>query len=244
MPGPVSARGRVTHAPAPCPVLAHGFAGRLTVPVRTQLLSLGRESRFQPGDFLLREGEQPDHVLLLILGRVKVTSAADNGYAAVFGVRGPGDLLGEMACLNRCTRSATVSALDQVAARNIPGTQFLDFVGRNPEAGVALAELISCRLRAANRRRLEFGAYPVRRRLALVLVDLDQWHGVSALGNANRRDVNLALSQADLAGLTGSSLESAAKAFRELARRGIVRMRRNRGVTILDITALREIADP
>lgn len=168
---------------------------------------------------------------------------ANNGYTAVLGIRGPGDLVGEMACLDGCVRSATVSALDSVTTRVVSGPEFRDFVGREPTAGIALAELISCRLRAANRRRLEFGAFPVRRRLALVLVDLDLWHGVSAPGDENRRDINLALCQADLAGLVGSSLESAAKAFRELARQNIIRMRRGRGVSILDIAALREIAD-
>jgi CRP/FNR family transcriptional regulator, cyclic AMP receptor protein len=223
------------------PVLECGFAGRLALAARDRLLALGAESRFRPRDFLLREGDRSDHVLLLIRGRVKSTSAADNGYAVVLGIRGPGDLVGEMACLNRYPRSATVSALDPVLARTIPGNEFLHFVGREPGAGIALAELIASRLRAANRRRLEFGAFPVRRRLALVLLDLERWHGVPAPGGQNQRDIDLALSQADLAGLVGSSLESAAKALREFARQGILRTRRRR-VTVLDCAALRQIA--
>lgn len=207
-----------------------------------QLLSLGRESRFRIGDHLLHEGDRSDHVLLLLRGRVKTTSSADNGYAAVLGIRGPGDLLGEMACLDGCARSATVSALDPVVVRTIPGPEFLGFVSREPGAGLALAELISCRLRAANRRRLEFGAFPVRRRLALALVDLDQWQGAAVPGSANQRVIDLALSQSDLAGLVGSSLEAAAKAIRELSRQNIIRMRRGQGVIILNRAALSQIA--
>jgi CRP/FNR family transcriptional regulator, cyclic AMP receptor protein len=246
MSGPIRTKGRVGHAElstttAYRPVLACGFAGGLTSDARNRLLSLGAESSSRPGDFLLREGDRSDHVLLLIRGRVKTTSAADNGYAVVLGIRGPGDLVGEMACLDGYPRSATVSALDPVLARIIPGTEFRQFVGREPGAGIALAELIASRLRAANRRRLEFGAFPVRRRLALVLVDLERWHGVPASQGQNQRDIDLALSQADLAGLVGSSLESAAKAIREFAAQDILRTRRRR-VTILDCAALRQIA--
>jgi CRP-like cAMP-binding protein len=203
---------------------------------------IGATQRFRPGEFLLREGERSDHVLLLAHGRVKLTSTAENGYVVVLGIRGPGDLVGEMAGLDSRPRSATVVALDPVLARLISGSDFRGFIDREREAGIALAELIASRLRAANRRRLEFGAFPVRRRLVLVLLELERWHGVSAPDDRNRRDIDLALSQADLAGLVGSSLESAAKAIRDLARLGIIRTRR-RHVTILDRAALGALTD-
>jgi CRP/FNR family cyclic AMP-dependent transcriptional regulator len=222
-------------------VLAHGFAGRLTPKARDRLLTLGATCRFQPGELLLREGERSDHVLLLVHGRVKLTSMAENGYAVVLGIRGPGDLVGEMAGLDSHPRSATVLALDPVLARVITGSDFRGFIDQERGAGIALAELIASRLRAANRRRLEFGAFPVHRRLVLILLDLERWYGVSAPDDRNCRDIDLSLSQADLAGLVGSSLEAVAKALRDLGRQGIIRTKR-RHVTILDRTALGELA--
>jgi CRP-like cAMP-binding protein len=198
--------------------------------------------RFQPGDCLLRESEDSDHVLFLVQGRVKVTSTAVNGYAAVLGIRGPGDLLGELAGLDGSPRSATVTALDPVLARNISGPEFHRFIGDHSGAGIALAELIASRLRAANQRRLEFAAFPVRRRLALILLDLERWYGVNTVDDPNHRDIDLALSQLDLAGLVGSSLEAVARAIRSFAREGIVQIRRRR-ITILNRSALAEIAD-
>lgn len=210
--------------------------------MRAELLTLGAPARFRPGDCLLRESERSDHVLLLIQGRVKVTSMADNGYAVILGIRGPGDLVGELASLDGNPRSATVTALDPVLARSIPGPEFHRFIGAHPVAGIALAELIANRLRAANQRRLEFAAFPVRRRLALTLLDLDRWYGVGFGTDPDYRDIDLALSQLDLAGLVGSSLESVSKVIRGFAREGIVRTRR-RHVTILDRTALANVAN-
>ena len=202
--------GAQPHGVAGREVPANGIAGRLTLGARDRLLTLGAACRFQPSEFVLREGERSDHVLLLTHGRVKLTSRAENGYAVVLGIRGPGDLVGEMAGLDSHPRSATVVALDPVLARIMSGSDFRDFIDHE--------------------------------RLALVLLDLDRWHGVGTSADGNCRDIDLALSQADLAGLVGSSLESAAKAIRDLARQGIIRTRR-RHVTILDRSALGKLAD-
>jgi CRP-like cAMP-binding protein len=173
---------------------------------------------------------------------VKVTRVAENGYAAILAIRGPGDLVGEMAVVDGGTRSATVTALDSVSALVIAGTAFNDFIDQEQGAGLALAELMASRLRFSDRQRLEFAAFPVQRRLSLVLLELERWYGVSAADDPAHRDIDLALTQPDLAGLIGSSPDSTAKAIQDLARRGIVRNSR-RHVTIIDRAALAEIAD-
>lgn len=228
-----------------CParvIFACGFAGKATPRMRDRLLALGATRCFRSGEFLLREGERTEHVLLLLEGRVKVTSTAENGYTAVLGVYGPGDLVGEMAGLDHSPRSATVTAMDLVHARVIDGAAFRNFIDSETEAGVALAKLIASRLRMANRWRLAFAAFPVRRRVALALLDLEQWYGVNVPGDALRRDIDLPLPQADLAGLIGSSLEAVAQALRGLAGQGIITTGRRR-IGILNKQALAEVAD-
>jgi CRP/FNR family transcriptional regulator, cyclic AMP receptor protein len=190
---------------------------------------------------LLSEGDRSTHLLLIARGRVKVSRVAANGYALVLAIRGPGDLLGEMVAVDGGARSATVTALDPVTVLVIPAAAFADFLGEEQGASLALAELMAWRLRAADRQRLEFAAFPVQRRLSLVLLDLERWYGKNAADNPAHRDIDLALSQSDLAGLVGSSLDSLAKAIRDLARREIVRTRRRR-VTIIDRAALAAVA--
>lgn len=234
---PDISRRTLTQEATPPP---QGFAGLLASSARSRLRTLGVPTTYRPGDFLLRQGDRSNYVLILMRGRVKITSIARNGYEAVLAIRGPGDLIGEMSGLNNRPRSSTAIALDTVDARVIDGREFRAFVDSEAGAGLALAELISSKLRAANQRRLEFAAFPVRRRLAQVLADLEKWHGVIS-PDGNRMDIDLTLSQADLAGLTGSSLEAAAKAIRELSRCRIIATRR-RHVAILDSGALRRLA--
>lgn len=190
---------------------------------------------------MLREGDRSTHLLLITRGRVKVTRVAANGYAVVLAIRGAGDLVGEMALLDRGARSASVTALDPVSALLITAKKFDGFLDEEQGASLALAELMACRLRAADRQRLEFAAFPVQRRLSLVLLDLERWYGVSAADDPAQRDIDLALSQPDLAGLIGSSVDSLAKAIQDLSRRGIVRTGR-RHITIVNRAALAEVA--
>src|ERR1700761_2795336 len=192
----------------------HGFLSRLTPSTRARLVAAGKPQRYEIGTALLREGERSQHVIALVKGRVKITSTAPNGYEAVLGIRGPGDLVGEMAVLGGYPRSAGAVALDRVDTLIVSGPDFTRIIDQERGAGVKLAELIAARLRAANRSRLEFGAYPVRKRLAIVLQDLDSWYGIPRADGSGCTDIDLALSQGDLAGLIGASLEAAAKTIR------------------------------
>lgn len=226
-------------APAPETTLpSRGFLGHLGPNATKVLLGLGRKCGYEKGELLLREGDRSRHVALLLSGRVKVFTTAPSGYEAVLAIRGPGDVVGELACVDAKPRSATVVALGTVNARVIHERDFENFLTDHPGAEKVLIQMVVGRLRAANRRRLEFGAYPVQQRLAMVLLDLEQWYGRECeLG----RDIDLVLSQLDLAGLVGASLEAVSKAVRTLTQAGILATRR-RHVTILQIHALRQVA--
>jgi len=93
-------------------------------------------------------------------------------------------------------------------------------------------------LRSADRRRVEFGGYDTRHRLAALLLEFAEQHGV-ADDHVIRIDV--ALSQDDLAGLIGASRESVARALAALRSRGAVATHRRR-VDVTDVDLLRRLA--
>ncbi|MFD0852081.1 cyclic nucleotide-binding domain-containing protein, partial [Actinomadura adrarensis] len=68
-------------------------------PMRQRLIAAGTGRRFRPGQTLLRQGEPAFHVLLLVSGRVKVLLTMSDGEVLLLAVRGPGELLGEIAAL-------------------------------------------------------------------------------------------------------------------------------------------------
>ncbi|WP_075020776.1 Crp/Fnr family transcriptional regulator [Actinomadura madurae] len=82
------------------------------------LVAAGAERRFGAGDVLLRQGDPATHVLLLTAGRVKALMTLPDGQVLLLAVRGPGELLGEIAVLGGGDRSARASASRRSARRS------------------------------------------------------------------------------------------------------------------------------
>lgn len=215
-----------------------GFAGELTAQELDDLASRGVRRPFRRGAFVMTEGEASDHVAVLLAGRVKVSSYATDGKEVVLAVRGPGELLGDFSALDGAPRSATVSALEAIEALMIPAERFKAFLQDHPRLAVLLLQTWSRRVRDADRKRVEFGAYDTPARVARRLIELVERFG-EADGASMR--ISLSLTQDELAGWTGASREAVSKALREFRDRGWISTGR-RAITVLDVESLRSRA--
>lgn len=217
---------------------ARSFLGSLPEPVRTGLLRLGTRCRYIREEVLICEGDRSNHVVLLRSGFVKVTARLDNGHEALLAIRVGGDVVGEMAAMDDAPRSATVTACGEIAASIVREADLRHFLGVHPEAALALAGIVAQRLRWANRRRAEFGGYPVKVRLARVLADLAASYGLRV---PRGLVIGVDLTQPELAALTGSAEVTIHKALAELRKDGLITTGYRR-TTVLDLVRLREIA--
>ena len=59
-----------------------------------ELRGLGRVRRYPVGERLFHEREPGNAVLVLLAGRVKLTSTTESGREALLGIRVPGELIG------------------------------------------------------------------------------------------------------------------------------------------------------
>jgi CRP-like cAMP-binding protein len=115
---------------------------------------------------------------------------------------------------------------------------FKTFLSDNPRVGLLLLQMLSRRLRDADRKRIEFGAFDTIGRVARRLVELADDYG-EATDEGVR--ISLPLTQQDLAGWTGSSREAVSKALQTLRSRGWIATHR-KGITVLDLEAVRRRA--
>ena len=193
---------------------------------------------FARGHALLHEGQLPDRVILLISGRVKVYRATSDGREVVLAIRGPGELVGEHAAIAEVPRSASVVAIEKVEAHVLSPAEFVDFLVDRPKAMLALLRMLTRRLRDADDKRVEFTALTTMGRVALRLVELgDAWGRRE--GDVIR--IALPLSQEELAGFTGASVESVGRALQQMRTLGWIQTGR-REIRILDMDALRRAA--
>jgi CRP-like cAMP-binding protein len=98
------------------------------------------EVRFKPGQAMLPEGERLGKLLVLIEGQVEIIRERTQ----VTHVDEPGSIFGEMAVLLDMPHSATVRALSDVRAYEIPDA--LTFLDRNPELSLQIAIMLARRL--------------------------------------------------------------------------------------------------
>jgi CRP/FNR family cyclic AMP-dependent transcriptional regulator len=220
------------------PPAATGFLGGLQPAERDALLQRGRRRKIRAADTLFHEGDASDWVAVLLRGRAKVSYYTEAGGEVILGVRDPGDLLGELSALDGATRSATVTAIDEVEALVLTADAFRLFLESYPRLALELVKSLVARLRDADVKRVEFGAYDSVGRVARRLIELADRFGKEGPDGVT---IELPISQQELAGWTGSSRESVAKALSALRRLGWVDTGR-RQMVIRDLDALRRRA--
>jgi CRP-like cAMP-binding protein len=202
------------------------------------LRALGRQRRYPTGARLFNERDPGDAVLVLLSGRVKLSCVTGGGREALLGIRVPGELIGEMSAIDTAPRSATATALEAVEVLAISSPAFTAYLDRTPGVALVLVRILSRRLRDADHKRTEFLAQDTVGRVCSRLIELADRFGASG---DDGTDIDIAITQDDLAGWTGSSREAVIRALRTLRELGWIATRR-RGVTLLDIEMLRRRA--
>lgn len=202
------------------------------------LRELAQPGVFQSGDVLCTEGEQTTHVFILIAGWVKI-SCGDAGHRELaLGLRGAGDIAGELAAESAGSRTATVTAIDTVRALIVPHDTFTQFLDAHPGANRAYRRAVTRRWAEAadmlHSRLVSSGP----QRLAAFLIDLADWRGVPDSGAIV---ITIPLSQVEIADLVGVSRATATRALSDWRRRGLITTSR-RHLTITNIMHLRRIA--
>jgi CRP/FNR family cyclic AMP-dependent transcriptional regulator len=205
-----------------------GNADQQTLP------KLGNRRIYQPQEELLGEGASSTFVLVILSGWCTVWRATERG-RLILALRQAGELVGEMAALDRRPRSATVSALDAVTVLAVPGDRFRHFMASRPfVTGLVMTQLTE-RLRSADDQRRSLASATVLERLAACLIELADRAGRQENGTVV---IRLALSQHEIASAIGATREAVAKALRLLREQGLVHTG-PRVIAIFDMEPLR-----
>ena len=188
MTGPADPEGRFHHS---------GFLSSLARDDGSALLALGRTVRFHRDATIFSEGDVSGRVVIIIRGRVKVSSDLSEGREVVLAIRGPGDLIGDLSAIDDRPHSATCTSMEPVEALAMSSATFLDYLVDHPRVALHLLRMLAGRLRDADRKRIEFGARDTLGRVAARLVELAEQFGTQG---GNGAVIDLPFSQQELAG--------------------------------------------
>src|SRR3954454_3994918 len=215
------------------------FLALLTAGDRQDLEAIARRQETDRGDVLLARGDVADRVLVVETGRVKIAVTTTTGREVVLTFRGPGALLGDQALIDESPRSATVTAVEPVVVLVIAASAFRTYLDSHSRVALAMLATLSGRLRESDRRLAEYAAADTLGRICARLLELCQMQGDLDGDEAVR--ITLPITQEELAGWTGASIEATAKALRQLRSLGWIVTGR-RAIEVNDLGALRSRA--
>ena len=200
------------------------------------LLGLTRRRRIRRAETILRAGAAGEEVVVVLDGRVKLIAYGADRREVVLALRGPGELLGEMAALAGQRRTATAVAVDDVEAGFLHADELRDYLHDHPDAALVMIRMLVRRLSEATRDVVDLATRDSVGRIAKRLLELAAEHGAPTDSGTR---IELSLSQDELARWTGATRETVSRALRLMRQLGWVATD-HRTVTVLDPAALRE----
>ena len=202
------------------------------------LAALGRHRTYRKGQVIFREGQAGGTVLAIRSGVVKISVVTPTGRDILLAVKEAGSLVGELAAIDGRPRSATATALDAVSAIALPDRAFNDFLDKHPRMAVSLLRTLAAQIREAASRTADRDTGDTTSRVARRLVSLAERYGEY---NGPVVEVNLPITQEDLAGWVGATREATSRSLGRLRDLGCLKTGRQR-IVLLDVPALRGLA--
>ncbi|MFB6392498.1 Crp/Fnr family transcriptional regulator [Polymorphospora lycopeni] len=201
-------------------------------------MATGTEKRFPAEQVIIRQGDEDEHVYLLLSGLVKVT-ALDADQETFLAIRVGGDVIGEMAALEKRPRSASVVTSVPTEARVIQRAELQAFIEQCPDGAIELMRMMSERLRWSNSRRIDLTTRSATARVSRILYEIARIYGREVPAGW---DLGVPLTQAELASLAGVARRTAEKVLHDLSQRRLVSPGYRR-LVITDVQGLRAEAE-
>jgi CRP/FNR family cyclic AMP-dependent transcriptional regulator len=167
-----------------------------------QVAAVLRPRRYARDAPVFYQEDPGEELHLVVQGHLKVVVPTEAGEEAVLTVVGPGDLFGEMALLDGQPRSATVVALEPVETYALRRQDFLALLRNSPEAVEGLLAALAKMIRRLSEEVIDLMFLDLRGRLVKKLLELATQHG---RGSADGVEIEVELTQEELAGMIGAT---------------------------------------
>ena len=193
------------------------------------------------GEALFRKGDEGTSLYIVKSGSVKVVLPSEMGNEIAPAILAEGDCFGEMALLDAMPRSADIVALEASELLALNQKDFLTFLKDNEPAIQAILSYLSMRLRKTDDLLGDAHFLNISTRLARRLVELSNKYGYQS-GEKSPVQIDLRLTQKDLASIVGTTRESINKELRILREKGMVNTE-GHTIRILDLKQLKKRAN-
>ena len=193
-------------------------------PLLAAIAQHGGTRSFPASAILINEGDSTDSLYIVLAGRVKVYSSADNGREIVLAELGPGEYLGELS-LDGEKRSVSVKTVEPTQCCVVQGAELRAFLAAHPDFALHLTHKLMRMVRRLTEQVKSLALQDVYGRVVRVLTELSEPDG-------ERRIVRHRLTQQDIADRVGSSREMVNRIMKELTAGGYVAIDESRQMVV------------
>jgi CRP-like cAMP-binding protein len=206
---------------------------------REALTAEFRPVTFNAGQAIFSRGDEGRELYLVLSGRVRLSVLTAEGRELSFAHAGEGDIFGEIAMLDGSPRTADATAVKKTQAMSLSRAALDRVVERSPALAHSIISFLCQRLREADMQLEGVALHRIEVRLARYLAGLAQQ--VAPDRDEGEVDVELGMSQGELALLLGASRPKVNGALTMLEDQGIVE--RVGGKLRCDLEELRALAE-
>lgn len=185
----------------------------------SELSARMRPLSVKKGETIFRKGSEGTTLYVILEGSVKIVLPSRLGDEMIVTIFKKGDFMGEMALLDQMPRSADAVAMASSKLLLLNRGDFLEFLRNSEKAIATILSALSKRLRKTDNLLQDTCFLSIKARLAKKLLEIGEEFGHR---DGNMLDVNLFLTQKDLADMIGATRESINKELRTLRESGIV----------------------
>lgn len=194
---------------------------------------------FGADETIFRRGDVAAHMMVVVNGRVQISSPSHEGDKIIFATMNPGDVFGEIALIDGHERSTDAIANEATEVLALQRDDFIKTLENNPKLTIDLLRVLCMRIRQTNELLEDFSIIDLRRRLAKRLSYLNNESSVRNSGGGLKMTVRV--SQDELIAMMGvSQHEAIHKQLQLWSQQGIIDMDKD-WVSVKNQPALVEI---
>lgn len=201
-----------------------------------RLASRAEVRPYKADQVIFKRGDAAAHMMVVVSGKVQISSPSHEGDRIIFATMHPGDVFGEIALIDGHERSTDATAIEATELLELQRDDFIQVLESNPKLAIDLLRVVCLRVRQTNELLEDFSIIDLRRRLAKRLSYISD-----NSGHTGGLHIALRISQEELIAMMGvSQHEAIHKQLQVWSQQGIVDLDRDY-VSVTNIGALKSI---
>jgi CRP/FNR family transcriptional regulator, polysaccharide utilization system transcription regulator len=196
-------------------------------------ISDNKETRvFRKKEVIYTEGSYPKLLFFVNKGKVKTFLTNEDGKEFITGLYNEGEFFGYLPLIEEVKYPDSATAIEETELYLVPSDDFFVLINYNQEVARKFIKMLSGSLQQKEEQLIKLAYNSVRKRVAEALVDLHNRYNTT--GDAA---IGIQLSREDLAGMVGTSQETAIRTLSDFKSEGLISIKGS-AVGILNIEKL------